>query len=32
MMITAEDLARTLGVYALMLVGDIEGFRVLERP
>jgi hypothetical protein len=32
MLITAEDLARTLGANALMLVGDGEGFRVLERP
>jgi hypothetical protein len=32
MMITAKDLARTLGANAFMLVGDGEGFRVLERP
>jgi hypothetical protein len=32
MLITAEDLARTLGVNALMLVGHGEGFRDLERP
>jgi hypothetical protein len=32
MLITAEDLARILGANALMLVGDGEGFRVLERP
>jgi hypothetical protein len=32
MMITAEDLARTLDTNALMLVGDGAGFTVLERP
>jgi hypothetical protein len=32
MLITAEDLMRTVGANALMLVGDDEGFRVLERP
>jgi hypothetical protein len=32
MLITAEDLARTLGANVLMLVGDSDGFRVLERP
>jgi hypothetical protein len=29
MLITAEDLARTLGANALMLVGEGEGVRVL---
>jgi hypothetical protein len=32
MLITVTDLARTLGANALMLVGDGEGFGVLERP
>jgi hypothetical protein len=32
MLITAEDLARTLEANALMLVSDGAGFKVLERP
>jgi hypothetical protein len=32
MLITSEDLARTLEANALMLVGDGAGFKVLERP
>jgi hypothetical protein len=32
MLITAEDLARTLEANTLMLVGDGAGFKVLERP
>jgi hypothetical protein len=32
MLITAEDLARTLEANVLMLVGDGAGFKVLERP
>jgi hypothetical protein len=32
MLITAEDLARTLEANALMLVGDGACFKVLERP
>jgi hypothetical protein len=32
LLITATDLARTLGANDLMLVGDCEGFRVLNRP
>jgi hypothetical protein len=31
-LITVADPARTLGANVLMLVGDGEGFRVLERP
>jgi hypothetical protein len=30
MLITAADLASTMGANALMLVGDGEGFRVLN--
>jgi hypothetical protein len=32
MLVTTEDLARTLEANALMLVGDGAGFKVLERP
>jgi hypothetical protein len=32
MLITAADLARTLGANAFMLVGDGEGFMILHRP
>jgi hypothetical protein len=32
LLITATDLERTLGANALMLVGDGEGFRVLNMP
>jgi hypothetical protein len=32
MLITTEDLARTLEANTLMLVGDGAGFKVLERP
>jgi hypothetical protein len=32
MLITAADLARTLGENAFMLVGDGEGFMILHRP
>jgi hypothetical protein len=32
MLITAEDLARTLEANDLFLVGNGAGFRVLDRP
>jgi hypothetical protein len=32
MLITAEDLARTLEANDLILVGDEAGFKFLERP
>jgi hypothetical protein len=32
LLITAADLARTLGGNGLILVGDGEGFTVLHRP
>jgi hypothetical protein len=32
MLITAEDLARTLEANDLILVGDGAGFKVLSRP
>jgi hypothetical protein len=32
MLITAEDLARTLEANDLILIGDGAGFKVLEHP